>query len=104
MTWTVISKQYANVFFRVFGDRTEAFGKIQDENTSMISKMMSRGHDDPAVKGGTILNDICGPKSGWSDWIWTGERGGGHIFMRFYYSGGEVRPTNMAIKAWKRTN
>jgi hypothetical protein len=53
MTWTDISKQYANVFFRVFGDKTEAFGKIQDENTCMTSKMMSR-FDDSAVKGGTI--------------------------------------------------
>jgi hypothetical protein len=30
--------------------------------------------------------------------------GGNAICAPFYYSGGEVRPRNMAIKVWKRTN
>jgi hypothetical protein len=92
MKWTDISNQYANIFFRVFGDKTEAFGKIQDENISMISKIQSKLGSDPNVKNnGNSYYDISCPKSDWSDWIFTGFNGGENSVMnRFYYSGGEV--------------
>jgi hypothetical protein len=41
-TWSDISTQYEYVFFRVLGDKTEAFEKIQDENIFMISIIQSR--------------------------------------------------------------
>jgi hypothetical protein len=105
MKWTDISTQYANVFFRVFGDKTEAFGKIQDENISMISKIQSKFGNDPSVRNnGHSYYDISCPKSDWSDWIFTGfNEGKNSVMNRFYYSGGEVRPKNMAIRVWKRT-
>jgi hypothetical protein len=45
------------------------------------------------------VHSISCPNSGWSAWIQTvGDVDDRDDFTRFFHSGGEVRPTNMAIK------
>ncbi len=105
MTWTDISTQYSNVFFRVLGDKTASFGNVQEENVNKITNIISRyGSYGNVPSWGPSYMDVTCPESGWSEWIWFGNSEGGRsIFNQFYYSGGEVRPRNMAIKVWKRT-
>ncbi len=106
MTWNDISKQYENLFFRVLGNKTEAFGKIQEENISRISEVEALFNDDKGFnrnEGRSQVGVKC-PNDGWSDWIYTGSRHNRSTYIRFLSSGGEVRPKNMAIKVWERTN
>jgi hypothetical protein len=103
MKWTDVSTQYANVFFRVIGDKTETFGKIQEEETQTIRHAFSQWENEIANERNQFRYDLDFPKVGWTDWFETGSKGNIRRYSRFKITGDEVHPRNMAIKIWKRS-
>jgi len=107
MIWNDISSTYANVFFRVTGDKAASFGKIQEENTPRIEKLFST--DDKFSRTNNTSHciswdcDTIIPKEGNSSWTYVGANSGQASYISFGSSNGEVRPRNMAIRIWKRT-
>jgi len=110
MKWNDISGQYKDLFFRVVGDKSESFGKIQEENAPILTKVEANTSywiknevDKQKAKWDTSF-----PKNGWSDWVFTGSwvvlSDPTATFTRFFNSGGEIHPKNIAIKVWQRIN
>ena len=90
-------------FFRAEGENSAAFGKLQEENTPRLVQVdtvyFNDIQDKNKVKHNTTLN--VGEAS---DWVYTGNNAGytDHRYVRFVTSSGEVRPSNMAVRVWKR--
>ncbi|CAG2104018.1 unnamed protein product [Medioppia subpectinata] len=98
--WSDVTATYAGQFFRAEGSGSCEFeGGIQTENAprlSQIQRMDNEGHDPWTIN--------VSPNA-WSPWIFTGQDGGGHLhYLRFYETGGEVRPRNQAVRIFKRIN
>lgn len=102
--WSDISANFANLFFRVNGDKTATFGAVQDENTPLFDgakfrwDFQNEGSKEPP-------GEIRIPKKGWSENVFVGHhheaKGVAYHSLMFHNSGGEVRPRNMAVKVWK---
>ena len=104
LKWQFVTSQYANMFFRVIGDKTAQFGQNQDEAVPKLSKV-----NITEAKGWAInvnLQSIITPGE-WSKLLYTGDnfpdgRANYYQHINFYVSNDEVRPKNTAIKIWKR--
>ena len=101
--WTDITVQYAGLFFRAEGGGADPFGTIQEENAPRVTEAIISHHDGHRLDE---WNRVTLGVGAWSSGIglyagrWDEPIGNTH---RFYTSGGEVRPKNMAIRVWKRT-
>lgn len=104
--WKDISNKYANMFFRVNGDKS-TFGQVQKENVPRIDRVKWICCSASDSSCNSDLGDYEIVLGDWSHRVLTGYvySNGGAIAYRFQHqyhnSGGEVRPQNMAIKIWK---
>jgi len=111
MRWTDVSSSYANVFFRVVGSDTSAFGQVQNENAPRLGQVDTIWDYDAAVWAEASKHRGVGdsnatiPITGRSDWVYTGKDSSTNHgrWMSLKLTTGEVRPRNMAIRIWQRT-
>lgn len=108
LIWTDVSTQYDSTFFRVAGSKTASFGSIQEEFSPYISRIKFDWCIGPSCKEG-IFDSTLPRNGGWSgDILAAGLTHGTKLkyfsYLNFYTTAGEVRPRNMAVKVWKRTN
>ena len=105
LKWQEVTSQYANMFFRVNGNMTEAFGQNQEESAPRLSKV---NITSAASYLGTYNKQDIIASGKWSQLLYTGLYGvtGANQFhfqhINSYVSNDEVRPKNTAIKIWKR--
>lgn len=103
LTWKNISSDYAGVFFRVEGGNSSSFGKTQEGIAPRIVAVASAKRDYELP---TYLSLELGS---WSARVFTGSgtcHPGGkcsNVGLNFYTTSVEVRPSNMAVRIWKRT-
>ena len=103
MTWNDVSSTYENVFFRVTGGKAAVFGQVQEENAPRIIEVNTLYEGSIANRNQHSYENNTISKGEWSGWVYTGSSSGTSRYTRFYMTGGEVRPRNMAIRIWKRT-
>lgn len=101
--WTEIHV-HSNNFFRVIGNQTGSWEEIQEENSPMVRMVAMEQSDDNTP----LLKSIEIPKQGWSDAIYVSSTGLStplrRDYMKFFTSqSGEVRPRNVAVKVWIRS-
>jgi hypothetical protein len=101
MIWNDVSSAYADIFFRVEGNKSGAFGQVQEENSPHLLSIHRSDNQgcaqditNYATSKGKFTDEICLTPSGGS---------GAYRALSFNISDGEVRPRNMAIRIWKRT-
>ena len=100
-TWSEITSNYSGLFFRAEGGESEPFGQVQQANQSWISDIHFFGVIDSSFRGGTgYETEISLKKNQFVDLNVNAHEAVSDI--RFYTTGGEVRPKNTAIKIWKR--
>ncbi len=105
MSWNDVSDQYDSNFFRVAGSKSAVFGAVQEASSPYVDKVKSTwclGECDHV--GETVL-----PRNGgWSEtlsiaYVKGGDKDWYRAKLNFHVAGnGEVRPSNMAVKVWKR--
>ncbi len=102
--WKDATSDYAGLFFRAEGGGSAAFGTLQNENTpykyiDIVENYLGSDKCD-GYKGYSLSS------YGWSPWFLSGASTGTCMSLRFHVSGndGEVRPSNKAVRIWKRTN
>ena len=44
--WQEVTQQYSNLFFKVQGNKTEAFGKVQQQSAPRLTKIQEKYFDD----------------------------------------------------------
>lgn len=98
--WEEVTSKYANYFFRAQGDKTGPFGSNQSETSPHLSSVSNSYYKDSPNSDTSVS---C-YKGSWSSRIFTGAYyASGSEYLSFFVSNDEVRPQNMAIKIWKRT-
>ena len=107
--WTDVSSTYECIFFRVVGSKTQTFGKVQEDFLPYIDKVSyfcqgKYGTNSPC----SYVTEAHIPRGGgWSGDLYTAIKfkkpGNDNQSISFHFSGGEVRPRNMAVRVWKRT-
>ena len=107
--WEEVTSQYSNLFFRAQGDKTEEFGKVQLEAAPRLDKVnitiINWENDSKWLQYHSNLQDVISPGK-WSKLLYTGLHSWKeslHQYINFLVSDEEIRPKNMAIKIWKRT-
>lgn len=102
--WKDVTSEYAGLFFRAEGGNSEAFGKLQSDNTPRITDVETKMNSSMLHRFENKYLDY-----GWSTYFYTGDNTkiaqseiNGEIGVRFYVSLGEVRPINKAVRIWKR--
>ena len=100
--WEEVTSQYANLFFRVAGDKSAKFnGGIQEESSPKLVRVHS-GHS------ANYSHDYIYPEPGLESFgIFSGDNvfpqsRVAEYYLNFLVSNDEVRPGNAAIKIWKR--
>ena len=112
LTWTDISDSFNSTFFRVVGSQAEEFGEVQEEFLPYIDQVShfcqggnNRANNSPNCSYVTQAKLPRG--GGWSEDLYTAKKfkglGEENGSISFHFSGGEVRPKNMAVRVWKRT-
>lgn len=105
LSWQDISSTYAGLFFRVLGGNSENWGSMQTDCAPRITQIALGLMDSD---NGAYTNPVDIPASGWSEFGAAGEiyfSDPSHKYyegQRFHTSACEVRPTNQAIRLWKR--
>ena len=99
LQWTDVTTQYAGLFFRAEGGDSSSFGDIQEDNTRRLkfvetSRYYSTGSKETKVGSWTDMYRVDDV----SDKVDLSNAPD----IRFYISGGEIRPRNMAMRIWKR--
>ncbi|CAG7729524.1 unnamed protein product, partial [Allacma fusca] len=94
--WYDISQTYAGLFFRVLGGNSGHFGSLQYENTPRIDRIYTKNYDRLNPPRDSKL------EPGRCALVGSGGRGGGWTGIDLCTSGGEIRPTNKAVKIWTR--
>jgi hypothetical protein len=98
MTWNDVTSNYAGLFFRAEGGGSEAFEKIQSENSPRLIGVDSHFLDNYQSRGPIQITP-----GKYSQWLSTGGSNAASSSINFLVSEGEVRPRNMVIRVWKRT-
>ena len=106
--WTDVSSSYESIFFRVVGSKTETFGNIQEDFSPYIDKVSFYCQGDKKGVPCSYVTEAHIPRGGgWSGDLYTVMKfkgpGNDNESISFHFSGGEVRPRNMAVRVWKRT-
>ncbi|CAG2114635.1 unnamed protein product [Medioppia subpectinata] len=97
-TWSDVTATYAGQFFRAEGSGSLAFGKgVQAENSPRLSNV----HYESTVDYAKDITLIPGE---WSKYIYSGSEitGATDYFLKFWMTGGEVRPRNQAVRIFRR--
>ncbi len=111
-SWTDDSAQYDSTFFRVAGSKSAPFGSVQEEFSPYLDEIKfdeCKGAHYCTTTPYLSLWDIkLRHSGGWSPHVMSaslsrGESDWYKSFLQFHIAGGEVRPTNMAIKVWRRS-
>ncbi len=99
--WKDVTSDYAGLFFRAEGGEAEPFGKVQYGNAPFIYIDQVTNAFSNDNKASSNLTS-----SGWSPYIYTGSSTGNTVAIRFHVNrnDGEIRPTNKAVRIWKRIN
>jgi hypothetical protein len=94
--WKDVTSDYAGLFFRAEGGGSAAFGEKQEESSYRLTQV-----ENKRCSGGNPINVNVGT---WSDYVYTGSDGNTEYWcLRFMVSNSEVRPSNKAMRIWKRT-
>ncbi|XP_037032039.1 uncharacterized protein LOC119071278 [Bradysia coprophila] len=99
VSWEQVTSLYAGLFFRAEGPTSNSFnGGAQEDNSPRLTNA------DSAILSSetTSISMVLG---GWSGRLTTGDdnRGAASTWnIRFYNTGGEVRPRNKSVRIWKR--
>ncbi|CAG2104855.1 unnamed protein product [Medioppia subpectinata] len=97
-TWLDVTAQYAGSFFRAEGAGSLGFGDgVQPENSPRLSSVKW----EEAKQGCSPTNITPGE---WSGLLFAGGDQGTWYYHRYFVTGGEVRPTNQAVRIYKQTN
>jgi hypothetical protein len=96
--WKDITSEYAGLFFRAEGANSAKFEELQSDSSPRLIAVTS------VFRHSDIIGTRMEVKSGEvSKTIYSGTYGDGNNYgFKFEVSGGEVRPTNKAIRIWKR--
>lgn len=96
--WESITENFANGFFRAEGSRSASFGIYQPDNSPRITNVQLEEETGPHQW------DLAASttKAGWTNWLGVAGELGVWRTIRFKVQGGEVRPSNYAIRIWKR--
>ncbi|WP_407432508.1 hypothetical protein [Methanobrevibacter sp.] len=107
-TWTDITSSYAGAFFRAAGGDAAAFGTRQNQSTAVNGLSATQAsHTHTLWMGSSSSGSQAVPYryntvSGTADWAY--EQALSYERPAISLSGDvETRPTNYAIKIWKRT-
>ncbi len=110
MSWSDVSDQYDSTFFRVAGNKAEAFGTVQEEFSPYIDEIKSNVRDGSSSS--YTFDAKISRNGGWTGDVLTayvlevpsnGNFNPYRGYLNFHTAAGEVRPRNMAVKVWKRT-
>ena len=109
LKWTDISSTYDSAFFRVAGNKSAPFGKVQEGFSPYIDYIKySECYGRDCDSRDNTMWSIGLQNQGWSPNVMSAslERGSGQWYkglLQFHTASGEVRPKNMAIKVWRRS-
>lgn len=98
--WVDVSPTYSNLFFRVVGNKTAAFGSVQSESVPSIDQIKrAEQHQSgyPEYKTYEL-------KSNWTNLEWFSQyyRSDARNYgLSLHKTNVENRPRNMAVKIWK---
>lgn len=101
VTWTEVSKDYEGLFFRVVGGKAAAFGTIQAESSPRFQQVRHHFSQDMCGTGVKAISpgteSVCiRTGAGVTD---ANVSNG----LSFLVNNVEVKPTNTAMRIWKRT-
>lgn len=96
--WQDVTSAYAGVFFRAAGGNSGKFGEIQLEDSPKLTDVWDDGH------GFDIDGNVKIQPGVWSKRVLIGHNSVPYMGLKFLVSSAEVRPRNIAIRIWKRTN
>lgn len=96
--WKSITENFANGFFRAEGSRSASFGSYQLENSPRITNVELKYEKGPHQWDEAASTT----KAGWTNWLGVAGEHGTWRTIRFKVQAGEVRPSNYAIRIWKR--
>lgn len=103
LSWQDITSMYAGLFFRALGGKSETWGTSQSSCAPRITQVQGSWSDSYTP------NPLSIPENGWSDWglagLYYNNTGlpARYDVHMFHTEGCEVRPTNQAVRIWKRT-
>lgn len=109
-TWKDVSSDYAGVFFRVEGGNAASFGDVQNQTSPRITSVTENYGGNGGSNDFKDTIDIYANNE-YSSHVYsavhyTSSLQGyqdGYLGLSFKQSADEVRPRNMAIRIWKRT-
>lgn len=108
LAWKDVSARYAGVFFRVRGSSSGSFGEVQDEYVPKLNKVEANYFYQPSMDCGSkfqckhVKVEIDKVSSFFFTGTWPALIINEYRTLQFEYSGGEVRPRNMAMRVWEK--
>ena len=103
INWIEVTKEYAGLFFRAEGGRSEKFGVTQASNQTWISNLRyGYANYDAKMIASTFKDKII---EIFQQGVWNNANPNDEkLFLNldFFITEGETRPINTAIKIWKR--
>ena len=107
--WVDITKEYAGLFSRAEGNGSEPFGEIQQANQSIINQISAWGvyYDSWDKSSSTSAKTTkTFKRNGWTPLHILKKPRSNRVInhLSFRTTEGEVRPTNTAIRVWKKVS